>query len=246
MVGKRILLSLALFMMPATARANLLSDAWGILTDPLKLDASSENVIKAVEIASLNADRIEGKVDRDLQDRLDQLGGIIRETRQGIDKTVGQSLDHIDQITSSALQKIDSIQRDIFKSSADLVKCSTEVSSELVQEKIASSLNSLGARRPRIVVFGIPILEVKFDKSDFPSPIEAFRQFKKYVDNRLADLKPTDSAYTITDLYGEMQRNADLTMCHYNADTATFIQLYEYQLEYIRRGRPWIGATALD
>lgn len=115
-----------------------------------------------------------------------------------------------------------------------------------MQSRIAGSLNDLGVRRPRLVIFGYTLLEVKFDKTDFPSPIEAFRQMKILIDHKLSNVKPTDRPSLITNSYAEITRMADLTRCHYKEDTSVFAELYNYDLEYTRRGKAWIGWPVLE
>ncbi len=231
------LISLLLSQWASAAEAGFVSDAWRILTDPFKLDKSTSNLLETVERAAIHAERLEGKVNDDVRKRLDQVDTIVKDALARMDG----SIDKVDAVANKALDHINDIQIDIFKNTSQLVKCSTTVSADIVLSKLAGSLNDLGMRRPRVAIFGYDVIEVKFDKSDFDSPIGGFRKYKEMLDRKLASLSPDARASDIIDVYGELQRNADLVRCHYKEDTALFAELYETELEYNRRERAWIG-----
>jgi hypothetical protein len=227
------------------ARSDVLSDARGMLTDPLKAGKASENLLEAVERAGIYAERIEGKLNDDATQRLAQMDTTIRETREFLAQAASDDLTKIESISLTAFVKVNQLQEDLFRNTRELIKCSTESSADIIQSKIAQSLNDLGVRRPRIALFGFTLFEVKFDKSDFPSPIEGFRQMKSLIDEKLKNVGPEASPSIITDAYGEIARMADLTRCNYGQDSAVYAELLEDDLEYTRRGKPWIGQVIL-
>lgn len=227
------------------AQANLLNDTWGILTDPLKLGRSTSNAIHAIERAAIHAERIEGKINASVEARLTQIDKTVRETREALDKTATASLQKIDDITTKAFSEISILQRGVFLDTAQLVKCTTEVSLFQVQTKLAETLNDLGKRKPRLEIFGWVILSAKIEQSDIKSPIGSFREVKRLYDAKLTKITPNQHPTEITDSYGELQRIADLTRCHYKADTGLSIELYEYELEYNRLEKYWVGLVKL-
>lgn len=223
------------------AEANFLSDVRGILTDPLKLDKSSQNLLELADRTAIHIERIEGQINSDAKDRLDQIDKTLRDTREFIANEVVVGANMADQFIDNAFNNINDLQNNFFQKTSDLVKCGTAVSADLVQSKIASSLNDLGLRKPRLTIFGWTVLEVKFDQQDFPSPIDAFRTLKKLTAKKLDEIREGDPYYRITDTYGEIARMADLTRCHYKEQSQLFAELYETELEYTRRGRSWVG-----
>lgn len=227
------------FCLPIKANAGFLDEAWGILTDPLKLGKSSSNLLRTVDRAAIHAERLEGKLNSDLRDRLSQLDGTIKETREFLNRATAE---RIDQLTNN----ITALQVDFFQKSATVIKCSVNVTLNEAQVAIANTLNDLGKRKPGLSLFGFTIFEVEIEASDINTPIEGFREIKKLVDRKLADVKPTDHPNKITDLYAKLYRQADKTYCHYKAETEKYYELYTYELEYIRRANVWKGLTSLQ
>jgi hypothetical protein len=226
------------------AHADFWSDAVGFITDPLKLEAGTENVIHAIDRTAIHIERIQGEFDDDTRFYLAQIDKTISDTRESITANldqVAQITDQVAQITNDAFVQISGLEQKLFFHTRELVKCTSEIMSKSVQDTLAEMLNDLGERKPRLVLFGKTILEAKIDPSDITNPIESFRRVKSAYDDKLADIKPTDHASKITDVYGEMQRLADLGRCHYKSDNDLFGQLYWYELEYNRLGRSWVG-----
>ena len=239
--------AIAVFVSFTTAaRADFLSDVRGILTDPIKFQSGTSNLLEAVERTAIHVERIQSELNQDAKDQLAQIDTTVRETREFFGKEVDITFEKAEAFSEKTLTKVGELETDFFHHTQELLKCGTEVSAELVRASIAESLNDLGYRRPRLTLFGWTAIEVKFDKSDFQSPIEAFWDMKRLIDGKLKSIKETDPAHNITDLYAEVSRFSDLTRCHYKADTAVSAQLYEIDLEYTRRGRPWIGNLSVN
>lgn len=232
-----IYFSIVLFSTPANA--GFFDEAWGILTDPLKLGKSSSNLLRTVDRAAIHAERLEGIINDDLRDRLSQIDDTIKESREFINDAAEEK---IDQITNN----ISALQVDFFQKSATLLKCSTVVTLNEAQVAIANTLNDLGKRKPGLTFLWITIFEAKLEATDIPDPIVGFREIKKLVDKKLTEVKPTDHPNKITDLYAKLYREADRTYCHYKTETEKYYELYTYELEYIRRANVWKGLTSLE
>ena len=226
-----------LFFGANPARADFWSDVAGIFTDPFKINEGTENVLHAVERAAIHAERLQGEIDSDVRDYLKQIDKTVAETRDSI----SANIEHIGQISNNAFLKLSEIETRFFFDSRELIKCSTQVTAFQLQSSLAEALNDLGERRPRISILGWTIISAEIDAADISSPIEAFRRIKAAYDEKLLIVKPTDHPSKITDIYGEMQRLADLGRCHYKSDTGLFAELYNYELEFNRLERSWVG-----
>lgn len=230
------LVSCTLFF-ASPARADFWGDVAGIFTDPFKISKGTENVLHAVERAAIHAERIQDELDDDIRVYLSQIDRTVSETRDSITANIEQ----ISQISDNAFAKLSELEKDFFYDSRELVKCSTEVTAFKLQSSLAQALNDLGERKPRISFFGVTVISAEIDAADISSPIEAFRRVKAAYDEKLKQVTPADHPSKITDIYGELQRLADLGRCHYKSDTGLFAELYNYELEFNRLERSWLG-----
>lgn len=106
MRSKQVAMSFFIFMFVSGAPVyaqNFGTEAWGILTDPLKLGKSSSNLLEAVERSAIHIERIEGKVNDDARERLEQIDKTIRETRDKLEEVTDHAFDRTEQITNLAL-----------------------------------------------------------------------------------------------------------------------------------------------
>lgn len=231
-----VLISWAL-LIASPANADFWGDVAGIFTDPFKIGKGTESVLHAVERAVIHAERLQGELDSDIRDYLSQIDQTVADTRNSITANIEQ----ISQISENAFLELSQLEKSFFHDSRELVKCSTQVTAFQLQSSLAQALNDLGERKPRISVFGFTVISAEIDAADISSPIEAFRRVKAAYDEKLRQVKPTDHPSKITDIYGEMQRLADLGRCHYKSDTGLFAELYNYELEFNRLERSWLG-----
>lgn len=229
---------------PSVAVAGFLSSVTGIFTDPLKLSKSSENLLSSVERAAIHAERLQGEVDRDFRDYLEEIDNTIADTRNWISEERAITVRETDRIVSESFEKIAKLERSFFDNTKELVKCSGVVTANVLKGLIADSLNDLGQRKPRFLFFGFEIGTLTIDPADVPSPIAGYRRVRALYDAAIREVKESDPPSIITDAYAEIQRLADLTRCHYKEDTSVFQELYVIELEYNRRGRKWRGITS--
>ncbi|MBS7534822.1 hypothetical protein KHC28_14255 [Ancylobacter sonchi] len=222
----------AVFVFPLAvqpANADFFGDVWGVVTDPFKIGRASENIVHAVERAAIHISRIQKDIDSSAEARINQIQGVLRDTKLNLD-------DSIDK----ALTRISSISDKLFLDTSNLVRCSTEEAARSIQDHLSQSLNDLGRRKPRIAVFGWTILTAEIDSQDITSPIASFREVKAIYDQKISAISPSDHPSKLTDYYAEIARLARLTACHYHNDSNTWLDLYDdYQLEYIRQQKYW-------
>ena len=225
-------------LLPSQSNAGFLSEAWGVVTDPLKLDSSTENMIHAVERAALHM--------KDLKKGLDDSGRVvdanIRDYLTEIDDTINGAIGSADHVVSNALIKISSIEKDFFNHSNQLVKCSVELTSTEIINTLTEMLNTVGATKPRFLLFGfIKIGEVELTAQDISSPIEGYYLAQDKAKERLASLQETDLARKVEAIYGDMEQLAHDTKCHYESKNYLQVRLTKDIYEYRRLHRVWAG-----
>ncbi len=224
-------------LLPSHSYAGFLSEAWGVVTDPLKLDSSTENMIHAVERAALHM--------KDLKRGLDDSGRVvdtnIRDYLSEIDDTIDGAIGGADQVVSNALTKISSIEADFFEHSNQLVKCSVVVTSEEVKNTLSEMLNTIGETKPRFELFGFKIGEVQLTAQDIIKPIDGYFLAQDKAKERLASLEETDLARTVEAIYGQMEQTAYDTKCHYQPENFLQVRLTKDIYEYRRLHQVWAG-----
>lgn len=238
----KIHLVAALFALSASeVEAGFLDEAWGVVTDPVKIGKGTENIIAAVERAMIHLERLQAKLGEDANNILEHVDKTIGDTRKDIFKMIDEGGNVAKDVTDNAFARMTALQTSMIKDVRELVKCSTEVSLFQAQTALAKSLNDLGERKPRIEIFGWVVLSAKIDPSDIDNPMKAFRRVKALYQSKLDAVTPEAHPREITDIYGELGRVSDLTRCHYKADTGLFDELYWTEIEYSRLERPWRG-----
>lgn len=217
------------------ARAGFFEDAWGVVTDPLKIGKGSDNAVHAVERLAIHVARIQRQLDESAKNRIDQVGLILRQTKFDIDDSIAKMF-----------AEVATFQTKFFADTAELVRCSGEITGEAIRSNLAKALNDLGQRKPKIVIFGWVIVTAEIEARDIESPIDSFRRVKSLYDQKLAKIGENDHPAKITDIYAEVARLARLTRCHYHEDSAKWLELYsDYELENIRLQKYWTRVVPL-
>jgi hypothetical protein len=240
------------FILPALAllsatptNAGFLDEAWGVVTDPLKIGKGTDNIIAAVERAMIHTERIQEKLGKDANQILDRVDKTIGDTRKDMFKMIDAVGGVSESVTNNAFAKLNLLQTSMVKDVRDLVKCSTEVTLFQAQTALSRSLNQLGERKPRIVIFGWVVLTAEIDPQDVDNPMQAYRRINALYQTKLNAVTESSRPQEITDIYGELQRISDLTRCHYKTDTGLFEELYWIEIEYNRLERPWRGKAKI-
>jgi hypothetical protein len=241
----KFVLSTLVLLSATPTNAGVLDEAWGVVTDPLKIGKGTENIIAAVERAMIHIERIQDKLGRDANQILDRVDKTIGDTRKDVFKMIDATGFVARDVTNNAFAKLAVLQTSMIRDVRDLVKCTTEVTLFQAQTTLAQSLNDLGERKPRIEIFGWTIVSAKIDPQDIDNPMQAFRRVKALYQTKLDAVSADAHPREITDIYGELQRISDLTRCHYKSDTGLFDELYWTEIEYNRLERPWRGRVEL-
>lgn len=219
----------------SSAHAGFFEDAWGVVTDPLKIGKASDNAVHAVERLAIHVERIQRQLDESAKNRIDQVGLVLRQTKFDVDDSIAKTFAHVA-----------SFQAAFFADTAELVRCTGAVTGEAIRSSIAKSLNDLGQRKPRLKLFGWTILWAEIDPEDIESPLDSFRIVKSLYDQKLAKIGSDDHPARITDIYAEVARLAQLTRCHYHEGSAKWLELYrDYELENIRMQKYWTRVVPL-
>ena len=245
MPSKFVIAILAL-LSATQAKAGFLDEAWGVVTDPLKIGKGTENIISAVERSMIHLERIQEKLGENANQVLDRVDKTIGETRRDVFKMIDETGHVAESVTNNAFAKMTALQTNTIKDVRELVKCSTQVTLYEAQTALARSLNDLGERKPRIEFWGWTILSAKIDPQDIDNPMQAFRRVKALYQAKLDAVSDDAHPRDITDVYGELQRISDLTRCHYKSDTGLFDELYWTEIEYNRLERPWRGKVQIQ
>lgn len=234
---KWIALFSTLIVLPSHAQASLLDKAVNVITDPLKLDASTQNIIEAVERARI--------LSKEWQTYLDTSGAKIDQSVQNyfksVDGIVGKAFAEARLTLDDASARLNELEQNTFKDANRFVLCSAAVSSQEIQELLASSLNKIGASRPRFVIFGIEIGSVQFTPQDIDNPVVFYDKIKTNTLKRVNGFGPEMEAKYVQFAYGDLERVAMRTACFYHDDNPLSARFKRDVLDFRRLGQPWDG-----
>ncbi|MCF1470602.1 hypothetical protein FS763_01485 [Agrobacterium vitis] len=219
--------------------AGFLDKAVNVITDPLKLDASTQNVIEAVERARL----LSAEWQRYLDKSGANLDHSIREYLTSVDGIVGRTFAEARATIDDAANKLNKLEHNVFTDADRFVRCSSAVTSQEIQELLAHSLNTVGASRPRFKLLFWDVGSVEFTPQDIDNPIEAYDKLKTSAFAKINSFTATTEAKYVQFVYGDMERVAVRTECFYAADSALAARLERDILDYRRLGQPWDGAV---
>ncbi|TGT93873.1 hypothetical protein [Mesorhizobium sp. M5C.F.Ca.ET.164.01.1.1] len=224
--------------MTASAHADFWKDAVNVITDPLKLDAGTENLIHAVERADLML--------KDLKKSLDESGKTIdkniREYLVGVDSVIQKTFVRGELTISSAFKQVSDLEKRIMADAGRFVRCSAATAFDQMQVALAKALNTVGETRPRFVLLGyFELGAVELTPQDITNPIESYDRLKTAAFLRLNELEPSSEAKYVEFIYGDMQRVAELTKCHYEDVNDLSLRLQRDIYEYRRLHQVWAG-----
>jgi len=223
------------------ARADVLGDIGGILTDPLKLGKASQNILESVQRLQLMLNQIgslEATTNSDLADRILQVKDVVDEVIAAVDRNVA----NLSQIIAQAEMQIASLEQTIYldaQSILDKVQCVAQnIATIQVQEAVANAVSALSDADPSIRFLGIKIIDLKARKVQITDPDQAYISIREGYLKRLSALRPTDSAYTIVSTYANIERLAEGASCAYRDPTLAALFLKE-EFNYQRLAEPW-------
>lgn len=236
------LLGLCLLFYASVSSADLGDDIWGVVTDPLQLGRSSNNVYKSareIKATMIAATGLQQEIDRDIRFYLYDLDQKIDRIEKGVDR-VGISL--IEK-TSQEVQLIEKkLMKDVKVAIRD-AKCSLIDASE---EGLKRSLREvfpgpLKAKTKKIrlpfgrekekILWVIPTggskhKTIEIDLSSNPQPNVVFDEIEKAFITNIGLMREDDDAYLLVDAYSNLARYAKITQCFYldQASEAIFVK----------------------
>lgn len=237
-----------LFSFP-TAKADLISDVWGIATDPFKLQSSTENVLQTVHEARNMIIALQS-----LQDNVD---GDIRFYLSDLDKKIGRvegaSIAVIEAVSENVLM----IEAQVMSDVRNLIRNTECAAIRVVDDAINDSLRGVlpsfleGNSRRIKLPFGekrkyfIGIIPIGYQENFFEidlqiqrSPFETFKLIESaYIEN-INSAGEEDEVSLIIAAYGNLARLAKKTVCLYEGDEFSKPIMRKYA-EYNAKIYPW-------
>lgn len=217
---------------------NFLEDAWGVVTDPVKLKASSSTLAASVERSLIELGHLEGVVNNHAQERLQQIRSIIADALGGTRDVI-----------ADAEKRMLAVEQAIYVDAKKLlyeVQCKTEVLlSDQLQRSLAGIIAELNAADPSIRIFGVTIIDLSLKKIIVDDPDKAYRSAREA---KLALLSRTindnSDAYLIVSTYQNLERLARFTRCHY-IDQHLSLTFTQEINDLARLSLPWMSFVRL-
>lgn len=237
----------ALSSVSSPARADVIPDFSGVLTDPFKLGRASDNILQSVERMQLMLNKVgelEATTNADLAARIGEVKVIIDKVIDAADR----DLVTLKQIIAQAEADIASLENTIYhdvERILDRVQCVAQNMATIqLQQAVASAADALNQADPSIKLLGFKIIDLRTSKVQITDPDLAYTSIRDGYLKRLATLGPTDSAYTILSTYANIERLAESASCAYNDPTVVAIFLRE-EFNYQRLAQPWKTVNVL-
>lgn len=218
---------------PGSSR-NVFQDAWGVVTDPTGLKATSSELSASVERTLIQLGAFEGKLDYDVQQRLEQVRSILKDVIGGTQATITDA-------TSKMLTLEEKVNGDAIKLIYRIQCASEVVLQDQMQRAFAQLIADLKDANPEARLFGfVPLVNVTASKIKIVDPDKAYFSTKAALLNAL-DNKVTDDskAYEILSSYQNLERAAKFARCHY-IDQALGIRFAGEVNDLERLSLPWV------
>lgn len=226
---------------PPPARANVFGDAWGIVTDPLKLGKASDNLLQSVERIQLMLNQVgqlEATANVDLANRISQVQQLV----DGVISAVDRNVANLRDIVAQAEVQMASLEQIVYldaQSILDKVQCVAQnIATIQVQEAVANAVAALHDSDPSITFLGIKIINLKTRNVVITDPDQAYISVRDGYLKKLAALGAGDDAYTIVSTYANIERLAEGASCAYRDPTLASLFLKE-EFNYRRLAEPW-------
>lgn len=226
---------------PHPSAANVVDDAWGIATDPLKIGKAADaakDLAASVERTMTELQAMESTANQDVKARIEQVAQIVN----GVTTAVDQNVDDIGRIVDDSLKQIRDLEA---KTNEDAVKflyrgqCVAQVAvTQQLSDAIKTATDSLNQAKPGLFAFGWRIISWGSDPVSFKDPDVAYRELRETYFQRLNDIKPDDDAYVFVSTYQNLIRVSKLARCHYlDQGLAVYFDREANELE--RLSAPW-------
>lgn len=186
-----------------------LGDVWGVVTDPLKLKRSSDTLADSVDRSLIQLQQLEGVVNYDTKERLEQIRSILKDAMQGGDAIIKRA-------TSSALEIEGKINDDAVRLIYN-AKCAVDVTlKNTAQEAMAGLLNQVSKARPAVKFLGVTIVNYSSKEVKIDNPNDAYASAKSNIISVLNEnLESHSPASRIFFAYQNLQAAAKYALCYY-------------------------------
>lgn len=224
----RILLSIVLALgIAVPTKADIVSDVWGIMTDPLKFKSGSENTLQAVREARdaiVAMEKIRGDLD-------DQIMRYLEDIDQKIEKIDDAAEERIEQIANEIRDIEKRIVTDILSIMHEAECVGVRLSDEAIRNALRDALpvwlegNTSVIRMPfgtqqayvfwDLIPWGEEPRTVVIDLDAGLNPYEIFKTIEDGYLESLSNAHDGSEAYKIIVAYGELARLARKYACFY-------------------------------
>jgi hypothetical protein len=229
-------------VIPPAAKADVIGDLSGIVSDPLKLGNASSDILESVKRIQLMLNQvgsIEATTNVDLANSIAQVKDVVNEVVTAVDQNVA----NLSQVISQAETKMAALEQTIYIDAQSLLNQAQCVAHNItttdVQEAIADAVASLQASDPTVKILGIRVVSIKLKQVQIIDPDQAYISIRDAYKKKLAALGPTDSAYTIISTYANIERVALDASCAYT-DPTLLAMFHKEEFTYSSLSQPWV------
>jgi hypothetical protein len=213
--------------------ANFFQDAWGVVTDPLKLRQASSTLSDSLERSLIQLGALEATGNYDAQQRLEQIRSILHDVIGGTDNTISLA-------TNNMLELESSINADAIKLIYRAQCASEVVLMNQFQRSFAQLMANLQKADPSIRLGGIRIIDLTANNITIDDPDQAYISTKSAVIAKLQkDVTDNSKAYEILSAYQNLEMAAKFTRCYY-LDQALDKRFVQEVNELERQSLPWV------
>lgn len=219
-------IALMTFVLLASMSSATAANLWDVVTDPVGIVRGSSTLAASLERTLAQLTALEGRIDYDVQQRLEQIRSILNDTIENAEKAM-LALER--QINADAI-------RLLYRA-----KCFTEVAlMDQFQRSFSQLIANIKKANPAISILGIRIINLDVGEIKIDFPDQAYISTKEALIGALREKKNNDfSAYTILSTYQNLERAASFTRCHY-IDQALDTRWVQEVNELERLSLPWI------
>ena len=188
---------------PATS-GNVFRDVWGVVTDPLKLKASSGELSASVERTLIQLNALEGKIDYDVKARLEQ----ISIDSQGC---IGRG----NAAISNALNGMTALEKQINEDAFKLIaraECAAENVNARLQVALSNIMKQLIVANPRLEVAGFKAAEFIVNPVPIQDANVTYKAAKTAADSALNKLTDSSEASEIFWTYQNLKEMAKVDL----------------------------------
>ncbi len=228
------------------ARADVWSDAAGVVTDPLKLGKSADalrDFSASLQRTVLSLQKLEGQANVDVKERLNQINEIVNTVQNAIDHDIS----HIASVLEIETKAINDLEDKTYKDSIrflDETQCVVEqVGADQVPRAVVDLREQVKEANPRILLFGfIPLFSLKVDPSDDLATADLKFESKKnkLLSDLNCDTTESSNAYQILSVYQNIEFAAWSLKCIFRKQEAENLRLTKEIADMERLSMPWV------